>query len=263
MRASTALSLLTFIGTATAAAVAQMRSYFWQTPTNAQRLAAGQPPLRPRNLYGTRTRTAPRQVPSAGPEPEQWVRIELHDAQMGAPHGYLHFDDGATMNLEASSTPWPFVFARPESAPDGWDVARELQFPSSGPADDATRRSWLGVMHISTLLYGGEMSMGAGSEHFGFLVETSSQGPPGTPANEWIMIETSMFIVDPASGAVSIEWTNPDGSRVPVYPMWCQGSNPVFAVTGDVALATEALARDMELICSPQWSFKMVAASAP
>lgn len=263
MRVSTAQSLLTlFIGSATAAAVAQTRSYFWQTPTNAQRLSEGQPLLRPRNLYGTRTRTAPRQVPSAGPEPEQWVHIELHDAATGAPHGFLHFDDGATLNMEASSTPYPFVFARP--APDGWGGAREVQFPSSNPtSDDGSGRSWLGVMHVSTLLYGGEMSMGPGNENYGFLLETGSQGPPGTPPNEGTMSETSMFIVDPASGAVSIEWTNPDGSRVPVYPLWCSGGIPVFAVTGDVAAGTAALLRDMELVCSPQWSFKMVAASAP
>ncbi|KZT61513.1 hypothetical protein CALCODRAFT_506097 [Calocera cornea HHB12733] len=105
-----------------------------------------------------------------------------------------------------------------------------------------------------------DMSLGAGNTNYLIFADWGQNTTVGTPptyvegaAAGWT--ETSVFSIDPATGALGVHWVNPDGTYAsPVFLLYSPSTNMVY-VTGDVDLLGTTLGVDdlepLTLIFSP------------
>ncbi|EJU00855.1 hypothetical protein DACRYDRAFT_23161 [Dacryopinax primogenitus] len=144
-------------------------------------------------------------------------------------------------------TPVPFTFTVPDSADEliqiGYEGFEGLILSLVGLYtdhigwDDQTN-GWIDY----------DMSLGAGNANYLIFSDWGMNTPVGTPptyvegaAAGWT--ETSVFSIDPATGALGVNWVNPDGSYPDVYMVYSQSVNMIY-VTGDVDLLATTLGVD-------------------
>ncbi|TFK49700.1 hypothetical protein OE88DRAFT_1809411 [Heliocybe sulcata] len=177
---------------------AALRAGSARAATNAQRLARGLTPLVPKNLF-TPTRVR-RQLPSSSPTLTANIGIFKKD---GTSLGYLT-NQGTVATTQSSIT--TFSFRNPSSASDvvelitaGTSTRTVLMSYSDGYTMGSGSTNYL-TWAITTL------STPAGSRQQGDLTKGPTQ-----------YSESTIWSIDPSTGAVGAHWVNPDGSTVPVY----------------------------------------------
>jgi len=149
---------------------------------------------------------------------------------------------------EPGCTPVPFTFTVPASADELIQIGYEgfdglilslvgLYLPYTG-WDDATN-NWIDY----------DMSMGTGINNHVQFADWGQNTAVGTPptyvegaAAGWT--ETSVFSIDPATGALGVHWVNPDGTYAnPLYLVYSASMNTIY-VTGDVDLLAGTVGAD-------------------
>ncbi|KIP06564.1 hypothetical protein PHLGIDRAFT_35888 [Phlebiopsis gigantea 11061_1 CR5-6] len=135
----------------------------------------------------------------------------------------------STFGTGAASDGWTYSFTEP----DPLSAVVQLNHPS-------TPYRLTGVAIRS----GPQVTLGPGNAYYLELQNSRASTPAGSAASTYVYdtyaigyAQTTIFRVDPASGRVSVQWVNPDGSLPQTY-VAAHGSS--LYVTGDpAALATQ------------------------
>ncbi|KAI0761348.1 hypothetical protein BD413DRAFT_647321 [Trametes elegans] len=197
--------------------------------TNAERLARGLAPARPRRLYsGTRTNIA-RAAPSNVPGSVQTGNLGVYASGSGAlrrrdgPLGYLGAYGVVEPTASGAGGAWAYSFTAPASA----DTVVELDHPGT-----PYRLSGVAIRS------GPQVSLGPGNSYYLELQNTRAHTAAGSASSTYVYdtyaigyAQTSIFKVA-ADGKLSVNWVNPDGSIAPQY-IAKSGTN--LYVTGDLS----------------------------
>ncbi|KAI0672156.1 hypothetical protein C8Q78DRAFT_1077718 [Trametes maxima] len=205
--------------------------------TNAERLARGLAPARPRKLYsGTRTNVA-RAAPSGVAGTVQAGNIGIYPAGTSAlrkrdePLGWL----GAYGVVTTTGSSWQYQYSIPAST----DTAVELDHPGT-----PYRLSGVAIRS------GPQVTLGHGNTIYLELQNSRAHTPAGSAASTYVYdtyaigyAQTTIFRVA-SNGKVTVNWVNPDGV-IPTQYIVKSGSN--LYVTGDVAALQTQLGASAEL----------------
>lgn len=206
--------------------------------TNAQRLARGLP-LRKPSRQSKKSRQARQAAPSACPSTAYSGIVQVTNADTGAALGYLP----STLNLfaEYGVTPSAEGALRVAfSAASCAGAASQLDILTTNGAADFP---YLGL--ISGFANAGTQGdLGAGSynyAYFGGVTHTPAGSPPVTAPNSYSVatgvpevVESAVWTYDAASGSISAQWVNTDGSVVATDLLYSASDNTIVAA-GDVA----------------------------
>ncbi|KAJ7452632.1 hypothetical protein FB451DRAFT_1409322 [Mycena latifolia] len=223
--------------------------------TNAKRMAMGLPPLKPRH-YGSGR--AARQAVSAVPPVTQTCNLLATDASTGSTVGYLSpvwnsfgeygiFQASATGALEVS-------FTYSGDSPTQLDLSA-----TNGPETFTYVGAVVGFASSSN-------DLGVASPNYAYLGGTFqvAEGPAvDDGANAFTAstsvskaYESAVWMYDPATGALSAQWINTDGSAPATSIVYVAGDE-ALVLTGDVAAFRSSFGvsyPEMTLTCVPTTS---------
>ncbi|KAI0696861.1 hypothetical protein C8T65DRAFT_29763 [Cerioporus squamosus] len=188
--------------------------------TNAERLARGLGPARPRRLYsGTRTNAA-RAVPSGSPGSTQRGVIKIVTAGSGG-------------------DVWAYMTAGGATGSTSVTTADTFSYNMPSPADalvgftDVTNPSYRLSAYASSAVHLGS-GYATSARLLGVLTPATAAGSPPVGAESYGYqggyAETTIFSVDPSTGKITVQWVNADGSVV--YPSVYLYQTNVY-LTGD------------------------------
>ncbi|RPD54474.1 hypothetical protein L226DRAFT_596755 [Lentinus tigrinus ALCF2SS1-7] len=219
--AAFAVLVLSFLSSVTDVSVAARIVGRGTPTTNAERLARGLGPARPRRLYsGTRTNAA-RAVPSgsAGTTLRGVIKFVKSD---GSVFGYMGAN-GYSSGINGADT-YSYTIPTPATAVVGFtDVTNTAYRLAAFASSDKHLGPGYGTVVYLESIVSGATPAGSGpvsSEGIGYF------GGVG---------ETTIFSVDPNTGKVTIQWVNSDGSVV--NPSIYVSGSTIF-LTGDLAAVT-------------------------
>ncbi|KAI0634598.1 hypothetical protein C8Q77DRAFT_768669 [Trametes polyzona] len=202
--------------------------------TNAERLARGLTPARPRRLYnGSRTnvaRAAPSGVPgtvftgSLGIFPAGTSTTTVRKREDAI--GFL----GAYGVVAPGGASWQYQYTRPDSD----DTLLELNHPGTPYR--------LSGVAIRT---GPQVTLGPGNTYYLQLQNSRAHTAAGSSTSTYVYdtyaigyAQTTIFTVDSATGKLTVHWVNPDGSVPTVYTVL---SGTALYVTGDLTALQQQL----------------------
>ncbi|KAI9060026.1 hypothetical protein FKP32DRAFT_1083055 [Trametes sanguinea] len=195
--------------------------------TNAERLARGLTPARPRRLYNPSRTNVARSAPSGSPGTVQTGQIGIYPAAGSATTPQRKRDDslgwlsayGITTD---TSLAWQYQYTEPAST----DTVVELNHPGT-----PYRLSGVAIRS------GSQVTLGPGNAYYLELQNTRAHTPAGSASSTYVYdtyaigyAQTTIFAVD-VNGKLSVHWVNPDGS-VPQTYIVAEGNN--LYVTGDL-----------------------------
>ncbi|CDO70060.1 hypothetical protein BN946_scf184601.g13 [Trametes cinnabarina] len=203
-----------------------------RSATNAERLARGLTPARPKRLYNPSRTNVARSAPSGTPGSVQTGNIGVYAASTGTTPvrkrdealGWL----GAYGLSTDISTSWQYQYTEPAS-PD--DVV-EVNHPST-----PYRLSGVAIRS------GPQVTLGPGNAYYLELQNVRAHTPAGSATSTYVYdtyaigyAQTTIFAIG-SDGKLTVHWVNPDGSTPQLYT--AVSGNNVY-VTGDLnALASQ------------------------
>ncbi|KAL1948336.1 hypothetical protein VTO73DRAFT_12411 [Trametes versicolor] len=206
--------------------------------TNAERMARGQAPARPRRLYsGTRTNAA-RSAPSGVPGTVQTGTIGIFPA-----------DTQTAVRKRSDAIGWLGAYGVSSTIAQAWTY----QYTST-----SSTSSLLELAHPSTpyrlggvaIRSGAAVTLGPGNAYYLELQNTRAHTPAGSSTSTYVYdtyaigyAQTSIFEID-INGKLSVHWVNPDGSVAAQY-LYVSGTG--IYVTGDPAALQSQLGADATL----------------
>ncbi|KZW02471.1 hypothetical protein EXIGLDRAFT_829349 [Exidia glandulosa HHB12029] len=199
--------------------------------TNAARLAAGLAPLRPGTLWGSRTRREPTTSASPVPPTPHKKVLAMVDAG-GDTVGYVTNTFPGQTSSPIAATEFYHVPGSPGS------LRSPSQYASLGMPDP-----YLGVQGYS----GNATTMGTRSPNYAIFVSRYDPAGPADSPPDAQGTETAVFDVDETTGEVSVTWTNPDGSQVPLRALVVYNENTPYDrriyLTGSIGNFTSVYAQ--------------------
>ncbi|KAI0329801.1 hypothetical protein GY45DRAFT_840116 [Cubamyces sp. BRFM 1775] len=215
-----ALSLFTFVHAASPAAR--------RAATNAERLARGLAPARPKRLYNPSRANVARSAPSGLPGSTQTGRLGIYPAgtspSLRKRDGTLGFMGPYGLVPPGSSEVWTYTFSEPASS----DTLLEL--------NHAGTPYRLAGVAIRT---GPQVTLGPGNTVYLELQNVRSHTDAGTVTPVYVYdtyaigyAQTTIFSIDQSTGKLTVHWVNPDGTVAQQYIILA-GTN--IYVTGDVS----------------------------
>ncbi|KAI8989005.1 hypothetical protein BD414DRAFT_485677 [Trametes punicea] len=189
--------------------------------TNAERLARGLPPARPRTLYNPSRTNVARSAPSGAPGSVQTGTLGFYSTDASGATTLVGYFGPVGMTTNPASA-WTYHFTEPSSGSSLIELTgSNTQFRLCGVSTTA----------LTTL--------GPGSPAYLKLGNSRSQTPPGSSTAVYKgdtyvsgYMQSDIFTLD-SNGKLSVNWVNPDGSVEPQY-LLLYGTT--LYVTGDVGL---------------------------
>ncbi|KAI8972896.1 hypothetical protein BD414DRAFT_214260 [Trametes punicea] len=222
--ASLALLAFSFLTVVQASAGAR------RAATNAERLARGLGPARPKRLYNASRTKVARSAPSGAPGTLQTGVVAMY------PAGTSPTDTPA---------PQPLGYMTQDEMTTNPAFAMQYQFtePSSSSALLEITSTTI-IYHLDGVATGSSTTLAPGSAAYVRLFASKVHTAPGAAvpvhaAEPWIIgyAQSTIWTVDD-SGKLSVHWVNPDGS---VYPQYFFVSSSFVYVTGDPELLQQEM----------------------
>ncbi|KAI0357720.1 hypothetical protein OH77DRAFT_1291231 [Trametes cingulata] len=202
--------------------------------TNAERLARGLGPARPRRLYSASRTNVARSAPSGVPGTVQTGKIGIYAAGGSAVGkrddaiGYIGAYGITPGDATGAAAPWQYQYTEPAST----SSVVELNHPGT-----PYRLSGVAIRS------GPQVTLGPGNTVYLELQNTRAHTTAGSASSTYVYdtyaigyAQTTIFRIDD-SGKLFVDWVNPDGS-VPQTYIFVSGNN--LYVTGDpAALASQ------------------------
>ncbi|OSD01001.1 hypothetical protein PYCCODRAFT_1436784 [Trametes coccinea BRFM310] len=215
--------------------------------TNAERMARGLGPARPRKLYSASRTNAPRALPSGAPGTTQTGIIALYAAGTSPASGASPVAWMGQYQLAASSQlAFPYSFTQPSPS----DAAVELNCVN----DPGYRLGGMPNGPRSTA------QLGPGNTVFVKFTQTGASTPAGATAGAFSSgkysvgyAETTIFSIDDATGKITVKWGNPDFTIATQLYQIVYASN--LYLTGDIPLFLAQTGANLEIIQSVDMYF--------
>ncbi|KAH9903245.1 hypothetical protein C8Q73DRAFT_44856 [Cubamyces lactineus] len=208
--------------------------------TNAERLARGLAPARPRRLYNPSRANVARSAPSGLPGSTQTGKLGIYPAgtspTLRKRDGSLGFMGAYGLVAPDSTLAWAYSFTEPTSS------STVLELNHAG-----TPYRLAGVAIRS----GPQVTLGPGNSVYLELQNVRSHTDAGSATSVYVYdtyaigyAQTTIFAIDQTTGKLSVHWVNPDGSIAPQYII-LSGTN--IYVTGDVSALQTQLGSSAQL----------------
>ncbi|KAG8919366.1 hypothetical protein FRC01_001319, partial [Tulasnella sp. 417] len=188
--------------------------------TNAQRFSMNLPPLKPKLRRGTRALSARQSNTSPRPRTTQRCNILVTNADNGNTLGYINpvwsiFGEyGLLQSTQAGALEVSFSYPQDDLSPAQLDITAfgSLTWsPAMSPFPDGT-----------------SLNMGPGSFNYAFIDSTTQIPAGSTPQagdnNSFTAAtgapspaESAIWMYDPVTQEITVQWVNPDGSTPPSY----------------------------------------------
>jgi len=201
--------------------------------TNARRMARGLAPNRPRFRRKTSRNVAARAVPSSGPSPCQTIT------------GILSVGGGETGYVSRTANTFG-EYGLTADASEALTVQYQNCAGTGGPVNLVSLNGLSDYPYVGgiTGFADTNSNLDPGSFNYAYIGGIATDTPPDSAAltesnafsaasNIPETVETAIWQVDPASGAVTAQWVNTDGSTPTTYIVYV-ASSQAYALTGDI-----------------------------
>ncbi|KIO30756.1 hypothetical protein M407DRAFT_20281 [Tulasnella calospora MUT 4182] len=211
--------------------------------TTAKRFKMNLPPLKPklRRHAGVRVTPTPRPSPSVAPRTTRTCNILVQNVDDNTTVGFISpawngFGEYGTFQQEqAGALEVSFSYPQGDLSPSQLDFTA-----ANGPSSEYPLFSG-SIGFASTSL-----SLGSGSYDYAYIDGTTQIPAGSTPAggenNAFTATtginseaESAIWMYDPVTQEITVQWTNPDGSTPPNYIVYANDENQALIITGDVA----------------------------